>query len=141
MIVLRQAKDTDLSQIVALNTNSNDNAWAEQHFQAALNNNQIEVIEYQGKIIAFAIWQTVLDEAELHLILTDITYRRQGYAEKLIQSFVCTHNDIRRIILEVRKSNTAAINLYEKQGFKAISERKDYYMFPIENALIMEKIC
>ncbi|MBR5676374.1 MAG: ribosomal protein S18-alanine N-acetyltransferase [Neisseriaceae bacterium] len=141
MIVLRQAKDTDLSQIVALNTNSNDNAWAEQHFQAALNNNQIEVIEYQEKIIAFAIWQTVLDEAELHLILTDMAHRRQGYAEKLIQSFVAKNPHIRRIILEVRKSNTAAINLYKKQGFKAISERKDYYMFPIENALIMEKIC
>ena len=141
MSVIRHATACDLTQIIALNIESNDNAWAEQHFQAALNNNQIEVIEYQEKIIAFAIWQTVLDEAELHLILTDTAHRRQGYGEKLIQSFVANNPHIKRIVLEVRESNTAAINLYEKQGFRAISERKDYYMFPIENALIMEKIC
>lgn len=141
MSVIRQANICDLTQIVALNIESNDNAWAEQHFQAALNNNQIEVIENNQQIVAFAIWQTVLDEAELHLILTDIAHRRQGYGEKLIQSFIHQNAHIKKIVLEVRQSNTAAINLYQKQGFKQIGERRDYYMFPLENALIMEKIC
>ena len=141
MSVIRHATACDLTQIIALNIESNDNAWAEQHFQAALNNNQIEVIENNQQIVAFAIWQTVLDEAELHLILTDIAHRRQGYAEKLIQSFIHQNAHNKKIVLEVRQSNTAAINLYQKQGFRQIGERRDYYMFPLENALIMEKIC
>jgi ribosomal-protein-alanine N-acetyltransferase len=39
----------------------------------------------------------------------------------------------------VRQSNRAAICLYEKNGFVTISQRKDYYSNPKENADIMEK--
>lgn len=39
--------------------------------------------------------------------------------------------------LEVRKSNRAAINLYEKFGFKTEGVRKEYYVNNKEDALIM----
>ena len=39
--------------------------------------------------------------------------------------------------MEVRQSNIAAINLYEKLGFKNLGIRKNFYEFPKEHAVIM----
>ena len=45
---------------------------------------------------------------------------------------------VSRIILEVRKTNTPAIKAYEKQGFKIVGVRKNFYEKPIEDAYIMD---
>jgi len=39
--------------------------------------------------------------------------------------------------LEVRRSNKAAQELYEKFGFNVIVSRKRYYKNPVEDALVM----
>jgi len=41
------------------------------------------------------------------------------------------------VILEVRRSNRAAIALYEKFGFRQAAVRKNYYENPEEDALLM----
>ena len=41
------------------------------------------------------------------------------------------------ITLEVRKSNTVAIKLYEKMGFELVGERKAFYENPKEDAILM----
>lgn len=42
-------------------------------------------------------------------------------------------------LLEVRKSNAAAIHLYEKMGFVSEGVRKNFYERPKEDAVIMWK--
>ena len=44
---------------------------------------------------------------------------------------------INSITLEVRRSNEAAIKLYERMGFEQTAIRKDFYMKPKEDAIIM----
>jgi ribosomal-protein-alanine N-acetyltransferase len=41
------------------------------------------------------------------------------------------------ITLEVRPSNTAALALYRKLGFKLMGIRKGYYTIPSEDALVL----
>ena len=64
-------------------------------------------------------------------------YRRRGIAEALIAAQM--KNDMRFITLEVRKSNAAAIALYEKSGFENVGIRPKFYTDPTEDAVIMTK--
>ena len=43
------------------------------------------------------------------------------------------------IVLNVRESNQAAINLYTRFGFVEVGRRKKYYRLPAEDALTMLK--
>jgi ribosomal-protein-alanine N-acetyltransferase len=42
------------------------------------------------------------------------------------------------VVLEVRKSNSGAIQFYDEFHFHVIGERKNYYSNPIEDAFVME---
>ena len=42
-----------------------------------------------------------------------------------------------RAMLEVRRSNVAALHLYERLGFRVTATRKGYYSHPDEDALIL----
>lgn len=75
---------------------------------------------------AIAVFNTVLDEAELLLIATHPDYTKQGYARSLLTtSFISL--EVANIFLEVRKSNHPARKLYEALGFKEYGQRKHYY--------------
>lgn len=80
----------------------------------------------------------VLDELSITNIACEISARRIGVGKNLIK-FLKTYgkeNNFAYIFLEVRKSNAAAIGLYEKCGFEKIGERKNFYDLPKEDALL-----
>lgn len=52
---------------------------------------------------------------------------------------VCRQKNIVKQFLEVRVSNEPAIALYQKYGFVAIGRRKEYYINPVEDAILMKK--
>ncbi len=87
---------------------------------------------------ALAVFNKVLDEAELLLIATHPDHLQQGYAQALLESSIAELK-VRAVFLEVRPSNLPAQKLYEKLGFLQISERKKYYQNPTEDAIIFKK--
>jgi len=40
-------------------------------------------------------------------------------------------------LLEVRTANLAALRFYEHHGFEVIGRRKQYYVSPVEDALVL----
>jgi ribosomal-protein-alanine N-acetyltransferase len=90
------------------------------------------------------VGQFILDEAELFLIMTKPEYRKQGLGHRLLATFEqqVFQNAVRRIILEVADTNTAARALYSTNGYQQIAVRKNYYTFPNgshADAIVMEK--
>ncbi|MBR2151667.1 MAG: ribosomal protein S18-alanine N-acetyltransferase [Clostridia bacterium] len=83
----------------------------------------------------------IFETAEIDRVVVDEKYRGKGIAKNLINEFekIVKSNMVFEILLEVRRSNIPAISLYEKCGFEKISERKDYYSNPTEDAIIMRK--
>ena len=89
----------------------------------------------------FVILRRMGDEAELLQIAVDKAMRRLGLADKLMLAALrySLENELGSIFLEVRSSNEAAIALYKKHGFKPVSSRKDYYIDPVEDAVVMKR--
>lgn len=70
------------------------------------------------------------DDCELLFIYSHQNSRRQGVGKALLTDLVMrvkAIGTISAIILEVRQSNTRAIDLYERAGFSKIMVRPNYY--------------
>lgn len=74
-------------------------------------------------------------------IAVSSNYRRMGIASALLKSQInyAKSHALSEITLEVRTSNEAARQLYEKFGFKRLGTRPNFYNNPKENAEIYSK--
>jgi ribosomal-protein-alanine N-acetyltransferase len=95
----------------------------------------------RGKALlaGYLIFWMILDEAHLHNLAVKKEFRGRGVAGKLLETMrkIAAENGITVQTLEVRESNDAAINLYQKYGFVVKGIRPRYYTDTDENALIM----
>ncbi|QLB21178.1 ribosomal-protein-alanine N-acetyltransferase [Vespertiliibacter pulmonis] len=99
-------------------------------------------LQVNSNIIAFAICQTVLDEATLFNIAVDPKYQGKGYGKQLLQTLITQLQTlgILTLWLEVRASNISAQHLYYTLGFNEVTQRKNYYPTlngERENAIVM----
>ncbi len=81
------------------------------------------------EMIGYAVMMFVLDECHLLNISIKKNMQKKGYGSHLLNEVIRRANltHAKTIYLEVRVSNQAAINLYDKHGFNEMSIRKDYY--------------
>lgn len=87
------------------------------------------VYEVDGEIRGYAILSHVLDEAHLLNICIAPEFQHKGYGIAFLNWLMqyARDNNLKTMYLEVRISNTAAINLYQKMGFNETGIRRNYY--------------
>jgi ribosomal-protein-alanine N-acetyltransferase len=91
------------------------------------------------KLLAYAGFWQVVDEAEINNVAVAAEWRGKGLGKSLMLGVL----DMARLLgcmrvnLEVRQSNAAAISVYEKCGFKAVGVRPGYYEDNHEDAVLM----
>lgn len=94
--------------------------------------------------IGYALCSKGGDEGDLLTIAVLPETRGKGYGEALLNEMIkeAKHQNIEKIFLEVRPSNTSAIKLYKKHGATQVGIRKNYYSIAgsnmKEDALVME---
>ena len=128
--VIRPMREIDLVEVLAIENASYDFPWTEGIFRDCLSNQYVCNLYVKQKIIlAYTVSQYIVDECHLLNLCVRQTARGKGLGEKMVQYLMnqARQNDIGSIFLEVRMSNTAAINLYEKLSFNEIGLRRDYY--------------
>ncbi len=91
-------------------------------------------------IQGFIVAQQLGDEMEIENVVIAQGLRRFGLGTVLLERLLqaAKNEAIKRIFLEVRESNAAAIRLYEKAGFVMTGKRKSYYRDPDEDAILLE---
>lgn len=101
------------------------------------------VAEPQGQtapgLLGFSAAYRVDEEAELWNIAVTPRHRRRGIARSLLQE-VCRNMasaGVQKLLLEVRRSNIPAIELYRSFGFILLLTRRGYYQSPTEDALVL----
>jgi ribosomal-protein-alanine N-acetyltransferase len=95
----------------------------------------------EGRLIGYLIVSRYVDAWHVMNVAVDPHQRRRGIATTMLQRlFELTVDDGRRgYTLEVRVSNSTAIQLYERLGFRGRGIRRGYYTDNREDALIMWK--
>ncbi|WP_024861107.1 ribosomal protein S18-alanine N-acetyltransferase [Ruminococcus flavefaciens] len=114
--------------------------WSAENFRSeAEKDGGIVLAAYDGDCLAGLIAGfTAADTGEILTVGTAPQYRRQGVARMLMEAFLAAiPDDVETIALEVRQSNTAAIELYKSFGFDKAGVRKRFYRDPIEDADVM----
>lgn len=94
-----------------------------------------------GVIAGYVGMHHILDEGHLTNIAVSGRFRRQGIASALMAYLLdyAAEHDLRMVTLEARRSNAAAVALYEGLGFERTGCRAGYYDAPAEDALIMTR--
>jgi ribosomal-protein-alanine N-acetyltransferase len=79
--------------------------------------------------LAFVVFWSVVDETHVLYLGTRADRRRRGLARALMGEVLAhgKRGHVRQVLLEVRRSNVAAVSLYESLGFKLVRVRASYY--------------
>ncbi len=94
----------------------------------------------EGKLVGYGFVAVALDDADLANIAVEAKYRRRGVAQGLLDRLEAqaAAAGAKRMLLEVRVSNAAAMSLYLKRGYAGLYARPRYYADG-EDALVMAK--
>lgn len=97
----------------------------------------------EQRIIGYGVLQIGAQEAHLLNLCIDKPWQRQGYARVMLEYLLnqaVTHG-AQVMFLEVRPSNTRALELYQQSGFNEVGQRKNYYDTKNgrEDALVMAR--
>jgi ribosomal-protein-alanine N-acetyltransferase len=129
-MILRDMTEADLDMVLRIEREAHAHPWTPGNFSDALRSKyQCKVYESDGTILGYAVLMLAVDEAELLDIAVDSKRQRQGLGRKLLDEMMALarRHDMRRMVLEVRASNAAAIGLYRSAGFTDIGLRREYY--------------
>lgn len=141
-IIIRKASAEDVTRIAEIEKAGIPQPWSEAAFAEAIEqkNAVTLVAEMCGEIAGFITGAFIFDNADIYSIATVESFRRKGIGIKLLEAFFeAIPNEVETVGLEVRESNSAAISLYEKIGFKRVGMRKNFYSVPKENAILYTK--
>ena len=90
-------------------------------------------------IVAYAGCWVLANEGHITNVAVDPDYQGQGLGRSLMNELTSRVKalGVDSMTLEVRPSNTVAINLYTSLGFRSVGQRPKYYTNPVEAAEIM----
>jgi ribosomal-protein-alanine N-acetyltransferase len=139
---VRKAEPTDIPAIMRINLDTLPENYPEYFFRQIHERypEAFYVAETEGKIVGYIMCRMEGGISNFglrwvrrgHIVSVAVLqeYRRQKIASKLIANSMKALETIyaaKEIILEVRNTNHAAIQLYDKLGFKRIRTLRTYY--------------
>jgi ribosomal-protein-alanine N-acetyltransferase len=137
---IKRLHPENLDALYRLEKASFDEPWSRETFKNEFNNTLSRYfgVFYREKLIAYGGYWKVIDEGHITNIAVHPRYRRKGIGAALLKSLLIfgSGEGLYRFTLEVRKSNSDAINLYTKASFAICGERRNYYSNG-EDAFIM----
>jgi ribosomal-protein-alanine N-acetyltransferase len=137
---IRRLIYSDLPAVLAIERRSFATPWSLAMFVLALSKPSgicLAVVDETERLAAYLVCSRYDDLWHLMNVAVDPSRRREAIASELIHTLFERIRPDDRVTLEVRVSNTAAIRMYERFGFRSAGLRRRYYHDNDEDALIM----
>jgi tRNA threonylcarbamoyladenosine biosynthesis protein TsaB len=140
---IRHATRKDIPAMMALEKHAPTAArWSTKQYETAFSGEAplrvVMLIEEEACVQGFIAGRTIGDEWEIENIAVAGATRRRGLGTRLLGEFLdlARGRGAEAVFLEVRESNLAARQLYEKWAFVESGRRKVYYREPEEDAVV-----
>jgi ribosomal-protein-alanine N-acetyltransferase len=136
---IRALAYSDLPQVIAIERRAFPTPWSLAMFVLELSKPSAVclVAVEDRRVVGYLICSRYADVWHLMNIAVDPARRRRGIGRALLAAMFDRAGPDSNYTLEVRTSNTPAIALYEKFGFRSAGTRPRYYHDTGEDAVIM----
>lgn len=126
----RSMRPDDLAAVHALEVRAYEFPWTQGIFRDCLASDYpARVVELDGAIVGYFLLSIAAGEGHILNICIAPELQGRGHGRALLHVLlkVAHARRVQRIFLEVRPSNSAAIELYHDEGFNEIGRRPRYY--------------
>lgn len=143
---IREMKEDDLPQVLALQRSLAFQDWNEKQFAAEIKAGYALCVVYEDSatsgndILGYAVFHLLGPDSELLSIAVNSARQRTGIGKMLLEAGLGKLDFISgdKMFLEVREGNDKARRFYERNGFTEYSRRDRYYSDG-ENAILYVK--
>jgi len=144
LVEIRTMNYSDLKHVIVVEKKAYPYPWTQGIFRDCLRiGYNAWVVTLDGNIIGYGIVMLSPGEAHILNICIDPEYQAKGLGRYLLHHLIKKSNqtDIDMVLLEVRRSNVNAQQLYLSEGFHELGVRKAYYPAEDgrEDAIILAK--
>jgi ribosomal-protein-alanine N-acetyltransferase len=144
MVEIRTMNHSDLNQVITIEKKAYPFPWTLGIFRDCLRvGYNAWVMRLDRKVMGYGIVMLSPGEAHILNVCIDPDYQRRGLGRYLLRYLInkSRKTDVDMVMLEVRRSNVNARQLYQSEGFHELGVRKAYY--PADNgredAIILAK--
>ena len=131
---LRPITPDDLPQLITIEKQVHPAPWTEAHFAAELTKpySYFYVLtddETDSRIAGYIVCWMMFDDCQILNLVVDLPFRGLGMAKLMIRKAIglALNKNIKKVVLEVRKTNMPAIQLYQGLGFTITKILKGFY--------------
>jgi [ribosomal protein S18]-alanine N-acetyltransferase len=137
---IRKLGYSDLPQVIAIERRAFTTPWSLAMFVLELSKPSglcLAAVDGHDRLLGYLICARYDTVWHLMNVAVDPAQRRRGIAWALLTKMIESAGSDAEYTLEVRTSNAAAIDLYERFGFRSAGTRPRYYRDNGEDAVIM----
>jgi ribosomal-protein-alanine N-acetyltransferase len=138
-VAIRPLSYSDLPQVIAIERRAFSSPWSLSMFVLELSRPSglhLAAVR-EGALVGYLISARYDEAYHVMTIAVDPDNRRAGIASTLLEAMLQRAGEDANYTLEVRVSNSGAIALYERYGFREVGTRPRYYADNGEDAIIM----
>lgn len=123
----------DLKRIMAIEVQAYSHPWTTGIFRDCLRCHRCWVAMQNNVIVGYGVLMLAPGEAHVLNLCVNPDQQRKGIGREILRLLVKSseQSGVDMILLEVRRSNQSAIDLYDNEGFHELGVRKGYY--PADN--------
>jgi ribosomal-protein-alanine N-acetyltransferase len=145
VVIERLGDAADLDAVLAIEEASFNNPTTRQWYESELQRPDVCFVFVirtpEARVAGFCAFWRVVDQIHINNLAIHPAWRREGLGRRLLAGVLAQADAMGApyVTLEVRRSNHAALALYQGAGFTLVGVRSGYYTQPIEDALILSR--